>query len=441
MTLQQSTIARKDVSESKSWNTRRPANGLALVVLALLLLATAFAPIALHYSSHRGFSYGTECVAAATGEKPESKLWWNDRIWWAVLFNDAARAYHIYRLGADSSWHDTGVPVDDRPGSKSDVLWDEPNRKLYIVSHIFVDVGIPEPDAARWGRLYRYSYDPGARTYRLDPDFPVNVSRGISETMTLAKDSTGRLWTTYVENAKVMVNHSLASDTAWAVPSVLPVSERSVNLTTDDISAILAFGGDSIGAMWSNQSTMKMYFAVHRDRDPEDLWSREEIAYSSSADDHINLKADSVGRIYAAVKTSFEQSNEPLVVLLVREPGGQWSNHVFGLVRDHHTRPIVLLDEAAQRLYMFATSGGINPASEAGGSIFYKSTSTGQITFQPGLGDVFIRSPSDPLINNATSTKQNVDGATGIVVLASDRTTHRYLHSVMNLPAPMPRIH
>src|SRR5580765_5531886 len=57
---------------------------LALVAAGALLPAAAGAtPVT---AGFRDFSYGTT-VSAPTGQKPESKLWFNDGRWWAVLFN------------------------------------------------------------------------------------------------------------------------------------------------------------------------------------------------------------------------------------------------------------------------------------------------------------------------------------------------------------------
>ena len=36
---------------------------------------------------HRDFSYGKTGDAKLTGERPESKLWWNDGSWWGSLFD------------------------------------------------------------------------------------------------------------------------------------------------------------------------------------------------------------------------------------------------------------------------------------------------------------------------------------------------------------------
>ena len=78
---------------------------------------------------------------------------------------------------------------------------------------------------------------------------------------------------------------------------------------------------------------------------------------------------------------------------------------------------------------MFAT------APEAGGNIYVKSTDSGDISFKDGLGDLFIDTPQDTKINNATSTKQNLSSDTGMLVVASDdETTHYYVHNLVDLP-------
>jgi hypothetical protein len=380
---------------------------------------------------YRDFSFGTTGNSAPTGEKPESKLWWNDGLWWGSLYNDAAQEYHVYRLDLGTqTWIDTGTVLDDRNNTLADTLWD--GQKLYVVSHVFTTNAQPVSSSSNWGRLYRYSYNSATKTYSLDGGFPVTVTKGKSETLTVAKDSTGQLWVTYVESSKVMVNHSLGNDATWDEPVVLPASD--VNVNSDDISAVIAFGGDKIGVMWSNQVTDKTYFAVHQDADADNVWLAREIALPGSgnetSDDHINLKqllADGDGRVYAAVKTSETASDAPLVMLLVRAPGGGWSQHTFGRKSDAHTRPIVLLDEENSQVYMFATS------PESGGAIYYKTTPMSNIQFAPGKGQPFIQSSTDPDTNNATSTKQNLNSTTGLLVLASDSTSDFYLHNYLSL--------
>ncbi|MBI3978111.1 MAG: hypothetical protein HY331_07995 [Chloroflexi bacterium] len=376
-------------------------------------------------AGYRDFSFGSR-PDLPTSDKPQSKLWWHDGRWWGSLYSAAAAAYTVHWLDLSTqTWVDTGTVVDARATAHMDVLWD--GGKLFVVSG----------SASEPGRLSRYSYDAGSRRYSLDSGFPLTVREGGAETITIARDSTGRLWITYPQNERIWVNRTVGNDAKWGRPFVLPVKGAD-DVDSDDISAVIAFQGNSIGVMWSNQDDRKMYFAVHRDGDPVDVWQPSQVALPGPnhdpddlwADDHINLKqlsSDGSGRVFAAVKTSHTQENAPLLLLLARDRDGNWSSHVFGRVEDDHTRPIVLIDEDHGQLYMFAT------APVEGGAIYSKSTPLDDIAFPSGLGAPFIQSDADPKVNNATSTKQNLDSATGLVVLASDVSTTYYLHNYVGL--------
>src|SRR5512135_1745211 len=87
---------------------------LGVFVLVALELA-GVSPIlaALGDIGYRDFWYDASGVTSSpTGEKPESKLWWNDGIWWASMFNrdPLVEAYRIYRLDPGTNvWSDTGT--------------------------------------------------------------------------------------------------------------------------------------------------------------------------------------------------------------------------------------------------------------------------------------------------------------------------------------------
>jgi Bacterial Ig domain/Fibronectin type III domain len=242
---------------------------------------------------------------------------------------------------------------------------------------------------------------------------------------------------------QVYATHSVGDDTVWAAPYVLPTSAAAAHY--DDISAIVAFQGDKIGVMWSNQLTRKFYMAVHRDGTPDGSWQTE-VAYGGGvggcstgcANDHVNLKqlsTDGTGRVFAAIKTANRNTGQPFVVLLARDRAGAWSSYPFGAVEDLHTRPMIMVDAQHRELFMFAVS------PEVGGTIYYKKTSTDNISFAPGVGTPFIQNTQDSDISNPTSTKQNLDSTTGLVVLASANTHAVYYHNYMSLagePTPPP---
>lgn len=412
------------------------ANIFCLALLAFALAAGDASVYAQNCSStpvtkgYRGFNYGSTVYNMPTSEKPEHKLWWNDGYWWGSLWDPGANKYRIHRLNLSSQcWSSVGPDIDDRSQSLADALWD--GQKLYIASHI------TELSGTGPGRLYRYSYNFSSQTYALDAGYPVQISNKESETLTLTKDSSGQLWATWVEGSKVMVNRSTSNDQTWGTPFQLPVQGASVS--SDDISAIVAFGGNKVGILWSNQNDKKMYFATHLDSNADDVWQVKETALSDGskpvADDHINLKitADNGGNVYAVTKSSTSTSSEPLIYVLKRTSSAAWSAYVVATKADNHTRPILSIDEESRKIYVFMARLSGNPRC-----IYMKSTNLDNIQFPSGLGEEFIRSESDDMVNNPTSTRQNVNSATGIVILASDENTHYYLHNYMSLGGNLP---
>jgi IPT/TIG domain-containing protein/flagellar hook capping protein FlgD len=403
-----------------------------------LAVSWASTPVTVGY---RDFDFGATVGSTPTGEKPESKLWWNDGLWWGVLWSPSSNAFTIQRFNpAVQDWVNTGVAVDSRGSSKSDALWD--GTKLYVVTHIFTLNPGPAGGAGNAARLYRYSYNASTDTYSLDSGFPATINDSKSECLVLDKDSTGRLWITWVENGKVKVNRSTTNDLTWGTPFNLPV-QGSGNLDVDEISSVVAFGGNKIGIMWSNQTSSPPagYFAVHLDGTADTTWQARETAVQDASlgliiDDHISLKASCAadGALYAATKTGLTGSN-PLNYVLKRTSAGVWSRHVWGTGSENHTRAILNIDADANRAYVFSMS------DQSGRYIIYmKSASLTDLQFPGGLGTPIIDSPGDLKTNNVTSTKQCVNGASGLLLLASDQDTHYYLHNFIDLSGTAPAI-
>jgi hypothetical protein len=398
----------------------------AFAVLSLLPSAgVAPAAAATGDIGSSGQSYAP-LTRSPTGSKPESKLWFNGG-WWAAMFNAGASAHRIYKLDpASSRWRDTGVPIDTRATSRSDALWDAATGKLYIASHVYTTSG-RRAGKGNSGRLYRYSYNGVKGTYSLDPGFPVVINAAKSETLVIDKDSTGTLWAGWTQDRRVYVNHSVGgNDAVWGRPYVVPGGGTA--LRSDDISSVIHFGGTNIGVMWSNQVDHRFHFAVHSDGASDAAWSASVVPADLNADDHINLKADGFGQVFAAVKTNAgRQSSAPMILLLVRSATGSWSSTPFGTAADSQTRPIVLLDQQHAVVHVLATCPQPPKRSgQSGGDICEKTAPMGPLSFTPGIGTSVLRVVGSPALNDVTSTKQNLSAATGLVVLASDATTRAY---------------
>ncbi|WP_210411333.1 PKD domain-containing protein [Pseudarthrobacter sp. NIBRBAC000502771] len=399
--------------------------------------------------------YGTQSIAYSgvanppTSDKPQSKLWWNDGSWWADMWTSGA-GWSIYRLDRTSnSWVDTGVVNDTRGSTLADTLWD--GTHLFIASHVVTvsTDGSPKPSlSGQPAKLYRYSYAAGK--YTLDPGFPSTITNNSSESMTIDADSVGGVWATWTQvggnstsgfTNTVYVNYSTNNGATWGTPFVLPVA--SPNPAPDDISAVVAFGGGQIGVMWSDQLTDTMWWATHADGKPANAnWKLQPaIRGNGQADDHLNLKtlqADPSGRVFAAVKTSLNDTSSdktlPQLLLLVFKPGtGAFTQSTIATTGDCVSRPQIVLDTQNNLVRAFHTAP---PTSVAGcafsgvaGSIYEKTASMDNPVFGSGRGTPIMQAASSSNINDVTTSKQSVNNATGLVVMASDNVAKRYWFS------------
>ena len=87
------------------------------------------------------------------------------------------------------------------------------------------------------------------------------------------------------------------------------------------ITAVL-FGGNKIGILWSDQRGQKLSFRWRWENDAPNVWQPTETIRSGfgCVDDHINMKADSQGRIYVVAKDFFDG-----VYVARRDANGAWA--------------------------------------------------------------------------------------------------------------------
>lgn len=404
----------------------------ATTVAALLMMNLAFAPparaqvgVPVTYADH---VYGST-VNKPSADKPQSKLWYHDGAWWAIMVSAGGETVFVHELMSDHTWRNTGTLVDDRVNGTGDALWSAADGKLYVATRA----------NGSNTRVTRMSYNPVARLYTVDPGFPVTVDTGGgSESVTIDQDSLGRLWLTYTRASRLWVAHSDPGGINWTAGFQPDVPD--VVIKSDDISALITFSG-SVGVLWSDQQSGAFRFAIHDDADPDTVWRVEDaLAGTGLADDHINLKqlsGDAQGRIFAAIKTSAGDAagadpNATLVGVLVRTPDaegvGTWTLVPAGTVADDHTRPIIMIDQENEELYFFAT------APVTSGDIFYKKTSLADPSFGPGRGQPFV--DYTKVVNNASGAKDPVTSMTGLVVLATAEGQSRYVHAEMALAGP-----
>lgn len=337
-------------------------------------------------------------ISANTGEKPQSKVWFHDDIWWAVLPH--INGTKLWKL-IDTKWVNV-LHLSDSTNTKADI------RAIGNLTQILLYQGINS-------QLVSIEYDEKNKKYQLwsKRPYPVNIPLEKSgETATIDIDSSGRMWLASDDETEIHVRWSDSPYVDWSDPITL-----ATGISIDDICAIKSFPDGSVGVLWSNQITKRFGFRLHiHDTDP-DIWLADEIPASGSAvswgrgmaDDHLNIAVASNGTLYAAVKTSYDKGNYPLMALLVRRPSGKWDK--LYNVDDEGSRGIILLNEKEDYLMFVYTSYRDH-------KIVYRKSDTKLISF--GARHTLMNSTNKiNSINNVTSTKQNINNE--IVIMASEK--------------------
>ncbi|MEM7115905.1 MAG: Calx-beta domain-containing protein [Chloroflexota bacterium] len=463
---------------------------LAVAMIGLLwgIVQTAFVS-PLSTAGYKDFSFDDVeleedlKVDAPSGEKPQSKLWWHDGYWWGVLYNAETDHFHIYRLNwGDQEWVDSGVQVDGRRDDpfqvppkepenvKVDVLWDEDLEKLYVASHVFTKNGSRTSNSLNRGLLFRYTYDENLQTYVLDTadGFTVDgiqINEHKSETLVLAKDSVGRMWTAFIarpqgsDEHQLIVTHSNGEgqqhDSVWNKDGIaLPFTQTFVS--SSDIATVFPIdnqGTPSIGVLWSNEVSNTLHLAFHTDGDgPTSGWVYEEVPTPFGMDDHLAARVTEDGRLFISVKASPTNNGDPQIQIIARDNDISSTYTIAGYSTKAHdnTRPTLVLDEGDlldpedDQVHVFVTG------KEGGSSICYKSDEYHQTNISGTLplsetldftisdcGTPFMADIELDRIDDAASTKQAVNDQTGLVVIGSDSKSYYYVHNQMGDPIPV----
>ncbi len=337
---------------------------------------------------------GNQAITGTTGEKPQSKVWEYGGNWWAV-FSDTADTY-VWRLDGTAWTRALKVSSDEAVQADVEVsgnnvhalLFKGASTELVSLEH----VAGPTP------------------TYQVWSSRPTPVSlplTGDTETATIDIDSTGRMWMTYETGGNIVVRHSDGPYSTWSSPFVL-----ASGVNADDISVVTALPNNTIGVLWSNQTTERFGFRIHVDGASPTVWSADEVPASGSAidlaagmaDDHLNIAVADNGTLYAAIKTGYDTTGFTRIGLLVRRPNGVW-DPLYTVDDADGTRPIVKLNEAENTVLVIYRT--ISPAG-----IVYRESSASTIAFGPKVMLISGSSINDPSSAEAPFTDD-------LVVLAS----------------------
>lgn len=344
-------------------------------------------------------------VPHATYDKPQSKVWTMSNTWFGLF--PTVSGFKAFRLNKNKWTDATNGSIEFGLNAKADCL--ATDKDLYVLLVTGEELLVNK---------LQYSN----RMYQIVENISI-APVGKVETATIALDSDNRLWISGDANDQIFV---YAIDSTLDKSTIQGPYVLASGISSDDISAIIAFGGNKIGVFFSNQNRSMFGFRWHEDGEPLNRWSELEVVDDTKycADDHINIKTDNSGRIYAAVKTSFDDIKHPpcktLIALYYRTANAKWSdmiNVVELSERCNPSRPMLQIDPQNNRLYVFYNNyfdGSIEMAESTipsdKGTLFTRFTS--QTT---------LLKRSDVVLVDVSGSKGVVDPKMGMLIVAGGR--------------------
>jgi PKD repeat protein len=426
------------------------------VILAVLMAIGLFAPAALQAATPVTAGYRDQSYADAPGGDDvtaaalQSKLWFNDGRWFALMFDPVTTPnakFRIYRFDMTTQdWTSTSTPVDDRNRSHADVL--SVGSTIYVAS----------AHATSSLRFYRFTYAAATHAYTLAAG-PITIANTTTGTgySTIARAADGKLWIVFTQGLRVKFTVSADNGATWTTPADVP--GQTSDLVAEDIAAVTSVSDGTrtgVEVLWDNQNPadQAFYSSIHLDSDAAGTWQSVETVLGNpgtttySADNHLNLKTASDGQPVAAIKTGKDadpspNAGDPLVAVVKRtgnlNAAGTWTTHTVTTVGVKGTRPILQLDDQNSEAHVFLVDPTL--ASDGQQSVYERTAPIGTLNFgTASLGEAVIKSATDLAINDPTSTKQAATASSGVLVLAANIPTLRYLHACLGGPCPAPPV-
>ncbi len=418
---------------------------------------TAGATVAINVTSHSpSASYVATKNAHGSPQNFEhdncSKGFYHDGKWWAVLPGDLAGAngrWSIYELskavpGAAETggWSLASGPLgNDNLGA--DIAWDPENENLYVLQF---SANSPKP------QLYQLSYEHKTQTWTtvLTVDLGENLDSsywGNNKHLALGLDQYGNpLIFGITSNSHggpgLQVAHpaSINLDN-WSFATIDAETVNNGGANGDSKADFVTFtqaGLKKIGILYSkdgaNSNTWNLAWR-NSQTNPSTYgsgWSIEVVANNVQIDNHVSATTDGK-TIYAVIKDDNDS------IWLLKGQPGNWEKPLLVVNGGKHSpsRPIVVLDETNQEIYVFYEAGKRKPYN----GVFAKRTNIGKPAFNSNdLGAAILRigdssgRMSDPQ-GPAHAVGVNTDGH--FVLFAKNKGTGDVWYKILYLGAKM----
>jgi hypothetical protein len=259
-----------------------------------------------------------------TADKPQSKLWFMDGCWWALL----------PRASGPSLWQRTENGWKEHPEINK-VLTGVPGRAdVWANDKEIMAVGVGTNSLTVFRLEKQGNKWTGAVLAGLTP-----VTKDEIETATIVQDRSGHWWVAADAGDKICVWGS-ADGRQWT-----KAYDLAGGINKDDIST-LAVLPEGIGVIWSDQNADAVKMRTHKDGRPAESWSEIIVIDqgNKTADDHLHAALSPDGTLWLATKNSVDKIGKPQLILRVRSPKGEWRNFPYAILDAVKlpSRPVVI---------------------------------------------------------------------------------------------------
>jgi hypothetical protein len=260
-----------------------------------------------------------------TADKPQSKLWYQDDSWWALL----------PRSSGPSLWQRTAAGWKEHP-EVNQTLQNIPGRAdVWAEKDAVTAVGV-SPDSLV---VFRLIPNHGQFKTQILAALKIPIKENI-ETATIARDAKGAWWVAADGNTSIYIWHSTDGHT-WSKAILL-----KEGVSKDDICTVTRIKG-AVLVIWSNQKDQAVQCRQHQNNTPPDHWSAETNIETGheTADDHLHTALTSDGTLWLVTKNSVDSNAFPQLVLRVRHPSdGSWSNFPYAprTPQAEPSRPVII---------------------------------------------------------------------------------------------------
>ncbi|KAA2243357.1 hypothetical protein F0L74_12710 [Chitinophaga agrisoli] len=348
-------------------------------------------------------------AANPTADKPQSKLWFQDNCWWALL----------PRSNGPSLWQRTTGGWKEHPEVNGSLKAVPGRADVWADKDGVTAVGVAQ-DSLVVFRLTSSGPDkPWKATVLAVLKTPAKED---IETATIARDDAGEWWVAADGATTVYAWHAGAKG-AWSQAISM---KRGIG--KDDISVITALPG-AVMVSWSNQKEDAVQYRLHRNGHAANDWEGQGIveAGNKTADDHLHTALTADGTVWMVSKNSIDSNSCPQLVLRVRNPAGVWSNFPYAprTAEAEPSRPVIIA--VAQRGLLLTGHTIYDKTGRNKDRIEFAEIDTTRAGILVRKQVVIVADASlQARVNNCTVSRAPFPADAPWIVLASDETGRVY---------------